>query len=451
MNANRGGVIAQVDDFSPAAVAGIEPGDVLLEINGKPIRDRLDYDFYSIERNLVLTIRKSNEILKLKLKNSKYEEIGLHFNEDLFDGIRECSNCCEFCFVHQLPPGLRKSLYIMDDDFRLSFLHGSYITATNLTAEDKLRIVEQRISPLYISVHSTNDAVRRKLLGCPDAPPIMDELRWFSSNGITIHTQVVVCPGINDGPILEKTIADLSDMHPCVATLAIVPVGLTSHRAKLTEIRPVDSKIAGSIIKMVSHYQKMLRPKLGTRFVWASDELYLLAGKRFPSSDSYEDFSQYENGVGLVREWLDLELRLFRKIRSKTRTVSYQADIVTGILAAPIMSAFADKLSRFGVKLHVHPIKNQLLGESITVSGLISGRDIISQIKKKIFSNKLIIPQVALRDGRFLDDLSLEDLERALGTKVYSCYSSPEELYSLAANDSQNQTSFTPGISWVIL
>ncbi len=431
----RGGVIDKVEPYSPAAKAGINPGDILLKIDGFSIRDKIDYDFYSDGRRKTLTIKRANEILEIKLNKHAYEEIGISFKEELFDGIRQCDNKCQFCFVHQLPRGLRKTLYVRDDDYRLSFLHGSFITATNLTSEDKLRIVEQKLSPLYVSVHATDDTIRREMLGCSDAPPIMDVLEWFASNRIEVHTQVVVCPGINDGQVLIKTIEDLASLYPRVASLGIIPVGLTSHRKNLPKIRHVSQEDASKIIHLVSKYQRKFLQNLFTRFVWAADELYLKSGKKFPSYDSYESFVQYENGIGLVKEWLYLESKFIKKLAKAGRKFDISADIVTGVSFAPIMSVFAKKIKDFGFDLNVHPIKNALLGDCVTVAGLLAGRDIISQLKGALETKLLIVPQVALREDRFIDDFSLHDLEAELNVTVLSCFSSPFELYSVLTSE----------------
>ena len=429
LNLSKGGLVASIVPGGPADIAGIRPGDRVLAANGHPLRDVIDFRFYSDEPPIALTVLSGGEAREITLPDDDFADPGVAFAEDFFDGIRECDNRCAFCFVHQLPRGLRKSLYLKDDDYRMSFLHGSFVTATNLTDEDRKRIVEQRLSPLYVSVHSTDDTIRRKLLGNPNAPPIMDELRWFAKNDIQMHTQIVVCPGINDGAVLENTIEDLYGLYPSVLSVGVVPVGLTAHRVHLPKIEPVTPEMARRILPMIGDFQAVLEEEFGTRFVWASDELYLLAGRPIPAANRYGDFPQLENGVGIVRLWLEDAKKTLAKVRrNPDRWRGLSADIATGVLAVPILRDFSEKLRPYGINLHVHEISNTLFGPSVTVAGLLAGRDILEQLRGKLETNLLLVPGVALRNGAFVDDVTLPEIEGSLGVMGRAGGRCPSEL-----------------------
>lgn len=417
-NLSEGGLIAAVAPQGLGAAAGIRAGERVLEVNGRPLRDVIDFEFYASDRPAVLSLELRGRVREVSIPDED-GPIGIRFAKDLFDGIRECENRCLFCFVHQLPRSLRPSLYVKDDDYRLSFLHGAFITATNLTADDRRRIVEQRLSPLFVSVHATDDGVRRQLLGNPEAPPIMAELQWFRDSGIEIHAQIVVCPGINDGPVLEKTIEDLAGFHPSVASVGVVPVGLTSHRRNLPPIQPVKPEMALRIVGQVREYQRGFLAHFGTRFVWASDELLLLAGRSFPPDRCYEDYPQLENGVGVSRLWLNgVRAAVLRVARRRHLLSGVAAELITGVLAAPMMLDFAAKLEQYDVHLNVHAISNRLFGPTVTTAGLLAGEDIADQVRGKLKSGLLLVPAAALRDGTFLDDVTLDDLSRELGVRV---------------------------------
>lgn len=346
------------------------------------------------------------------------EPLGLDFEEELFDGIRTCDNCCVFCFVHQLPQGLRKSLYVRDDDYRLSFLHGNFVTLTAASEDDIQKIITQRLSPMYVSVHTTNEALRRELLCSPDAPEIMPQLQALSEGGITLHTQIVLCPGRNDGEEMERTIDDLASLCPAVQSIAVVPVGLTRYR-KRKELPAVDSALASKMLTQVRRRQRRFLKTIGKRLVYGSDEIYLTAGARIPKAAGYEGFPQLENGVGLVRKFLDNAAQVMSRFPERING-RVSGTVITGASAAPILQQFVDKLNRrtAGLDLKVQVVHNDLFGHSVTVTGLLAGRDVAKQLKGRDLGDVAFLPSVCLRDGLFLDDLSVESLEKEIDVPV---------------------------------
>lgn len=419
-----GALITAVDPDGIGAELQIKPGDRLLAINDiKPV-DFIDYLMLTAEEHLNLKIKKqSGEYLEFEFEKGPEETLGLGFETAVFDGIKTCKNHCLFCFVHQLPSGQRDSLYIQDDDYRLSFLQGSYVTLTNLTAADWERIERLHLSPLYISVHATDPSVRRRLLGSRSAGPILNQLKRLVAAGITLHTQAVICPGINDGRILEQTISDLAELWPQVASLAVVPVGLTGHRQKLFQLRVPNRDEAEKVLKIIEQYQKKFIKKINTRFVFAADEWYIIAREAFPSDEEYEGYPQLDNGVGLIRwfltefdENLPRVAPLFQKIEGKLV-------IVTGVSAISLWDEIIIKFSRAfpKLKLTVLPVSNHFFGPSVTVTGLLAGRDIIEAVRSHPQSDGEIylIPEITLKQGEalFLDGVSVNDLIEACRPK----------------------------------
>jgi len=342
--------------------------------------------------------------------------------------VRLCRNHCLFCFYDQLPGGrcaaggLRDSLYVRYDDFRLSFLHGNFVTLTNLAEEDFARICEQRLSPLYVSVHATEVALRRRMLGNRGAPDVLAQMRRLGRCSIVMHTQVVLCPGINDGAALARTVTDLAPLHPAVASVAIVPVGLTKHRAGLPKLRAVTPASARRLLRQVREWQRDFRKRLGSRFVFAADEFYLLAREPFPPAAEYEGFPQRENGVGLARLFLD-ELG-----RADFRRAAGQAVmLVTGVAARELIEAMAARMREHEVGAEVVAIRNRLLGARITVAGLLAGRDIAAGLADRELGDAVAVPAAALRDGALLDDMTMEELARRLGKRVIAA-AGPREL-----------------------
>lgn len=404
------------------------PGDRLLAVNGNPLRDVIDYSFHTAGVcELLLDLAKADgELRKLAIEREEGEPLGLTFATP---EPARCRNNCVFCFVHQLPKGLRKPLYVKDEDYRLSFLNGNYVTLANLKFSELRRIVQQRLSPLYISVHATNPALREQLLGIHGIPPIMEQLRQLAEARIVMHTQVVLCPGINDGTELEQTVADLAGLYPSVQSLAIVPVGLTSHRQGLPVLMPVNADYARAFVAAWLPAARKLTKRLGVPFLYLSDEFYLKAGISFPPLKEYGDLPQVENGVGLV----PLFLRDAEKVLRRARFIGhFRLTVVTGISSHGFVSEFIGRLTeKTGIDIKLVKVENRLFGESVTVSGLVAGNDIIDALHGVDIGNALLIPDVMLKEGEgiFLDDLSKGELGVRLDCRVMSFDSTPHGFY----------------------
>ncbi len=414
----NGGRVQSVAPGSIAEDAGIEPGDIIVSLNGHELRDIVDYRYYSAEESVDILVRRGQEEAVIEVEKDFDEPIGVEFADELFDGVRECGNRCIFCFVHQLPKGMRRPLYVRDDDYRLSFLHGNFVTLTNVTHEDIARIIEQRLTPIYVSVHATDPTLRTQMVRTGNAPDVMAQLRTLADAGITLHTQVVVCEGVNDGEQLERTVSDLSGLFPQVASIGIVPVGLTRHRRVGPDIKSVDAPGARQIIELVKRRQKDFGKIHGTRLVWASDELYLSAGVQVPSAVSYEGYPQIENGIGLVRQFMEDRKRTLRRLPERL-PLPLSVTLVTSTLAARILEEFAADLSSVkNLTVRVAPIRNKFFGESVTVAGLITGQDVIEQLKCETLADIVMIPSIMQRDGAFLDDVTLDEAASELQTRV---------------------------------
>ena len=410
--------IQEVDPGSIAEELEIESGDILLRINQHKLLDFIDYLMLSSERQLVIEVlKKSGEILEIEFEKDPEEPLGLKLEEVIFDKIRVCNNHCLFCFVHQLPASGRSSLYVKDDDYRLSFLQGSYITLTNLSEADWRRIENLHLSPLYISVHATDPWVREKLLGVKNAGKIMDQLKRIDDAGITVHTQAVLCPGINDGPVLEQTIKDLSKLWPSVASLAVVPVGLTGHRQGLYSLQPFNEHQAAEVLKIIRRYQGRLFDELGTRFVFAADEWYIKAGEDFPGDEDYEGYPQLDNGVGLVQWFLTEFQDVFEVSLAELKKIEANLIVITGKstirLWQSVIEAFQQNCPN--IKLRALPVQNDFFGPTVTVTGLLAGNDIIRAIEADQSSGNCwyLIPQITLKQDQeiFLDDVSVAELK----------------------------------------
>lgn len=420
MAGTGGAEIIGVTPGSIGAELELEPGDRLLRVNGRDLPDYIEYLMVSSEDVLTLEVLKpSGELFLVEIEKESDEGLGLTFAEAVFDGIRPCRNHCLFCFVHQLPAGQRPTLYIQDDDYRLSFLQGAYITLTNLTENDWKRIEEYHLSPLYVSVHATDPDVRCKILGSKKAGEILGQLERLAGAGITVHTQAVLCPGINDGKVLERTIADLAQLHPNVASLALVPVGLTGHRDGLFPLHNFTAAEAGSVLDKVEHYQKSYLQSLKTRFVYAADEWYLISGRPIPSEAEYEDFLQLDNGVGLIRRFLsDTEDCLPEVIDILANQPRHRV-IVTGIAAGRLWGEISTRLRTMApnLRLDILQVENHFFGPSVTVTGLLSGRDIAEAIKAHQGGDDALylLPDITLRQGEevFLDGMALPELMEA--------------------------------------
>jgi putative radical SAM enzyme (TIGR03279 family) len=414
--------IMEVEPGSIGAELELEPGDYILAINGQPVRDLLDFQLYAATEELLLEVRKKDgELWDLELEKDAPDTMGLHFEHP---EPTQCGNNCIFCFVHQLPRGMRSTLYVKDEDYRFSYLYGSYVTLTNIGEGEIERIIAQGLSPLYVSVHATEEQLRQRLVGRP-GPPILALLKRLTGAGIEIHTQIVLCPGFNDGRHLERTVEDLQALHPGVLTLAVVPVGLTGYRQRLPELRPPTEAEARDVLATLHRYQERFLRQSGSRFVFAADELYLKAGVDFPPLDCYEDLSQLENGVGMIP--------LFR---SEAAEVLAEAEelptppisMFTGESAYPELDRFVRALCvKTGAVIYLHPVHNEFFGGHVSVTGLLTGRDVVGQLRGKPLGEVLLVPDVVLKEGEdvFLDDLSLSDLESELGVRVLKVASTP--------------------------
>jgi putative radical SAM enzyme (TIGR03279 family) len=431
--------ITAVEPDSIGAELDLEAGDCVLAVNGQAVRDILDFQIYAATEDLLLEVRKRDgELWDLEIEKDAPDLLGLHFEHP---EPTQCGNNCIFCFVHQLPRGMRSTLYVKDEDYRFSYLYGSYVTLTNIGEEEIERIVTQKLSPLYVSVHATEEQLRQKLIGRP-GPPILDLLKKLTAAGIEIHTQIVLCPGYNDGPELERTVEDLQGLYPGVRSLAVVPVGLTGYRRRLPQLRPPGADEARSVLDTLHGFQDRFLAQTGSRFVHAADELYLTAGTEFPELGSYEDLAQLENGVGMIP--------LFRAEAAEVLAEAEPLEVpvvstITGESAYPELARFIGALcAKTGVDIHLYPVRNEFFGGHVSVTGLLTGQDIIAQLRGKPLGEFLLVPDVMLKEGEdvFLDDLSLLDLEREFGVRVSKVSSTPwgilERIEDLAADFRQD-------------
>ena len=421
-----------IDSVTPGSIADrleVMAGDRLLAVNGKLLRDIIDYSYYTAsDDQLLLEVEKPDgELWEMEVERRQGESLGLFFSAP---EPSRCTNKCMFCFVHQLPKGLRKPLYVKDEDYRLSFLNGNYVTLANLKNSELSRIIEQRLSPLYISVHATNPTLREEMLGKKNLPPILNQLQMLAAAGIVMHTQIVLCPGLNDGAELERTVADLADMFPAVKSLAIVPLGLTRHRKKLPSLTAVDSDYAGQFVTIWEPKAEALRKRVGTAFLFLADEFYLKAALPFPPIKEYGDFPQIENGVGMVPLFMKEAAQVVNMARSIGK---FRLTVVTGVSSFGFVFDFIEKLRvKTGLEFVPLAVENRLFGSSVTVSGLVSGNDIIAALEGHETGSALLVPDVMLKEGEgiFLDDISLEELESRIGCPVVVFDSTPRGCYS---------------------
>ena len=417
-------MIVGVEPGSIAHELSIEPGDHLLTVNQEPVRDVFDYQFFVTEEYLTLEIEKKNgDIEEIEIEKDPGEDLGLLFASDLMDEYRSCANRCIFCFIDQMPPGMRETLYFKDDDSRLSFLQGNYVTLTNMKEEDVERIIRYRMEPINISIHTTNPDLRCQMLQNRFAAKALSYIDRLYEAGITMNGQIVLCKGVNDGKELEKTLSDLSRYVPVMESVSIVPVGLTKYRDNLFPLEPFSKKDAENVIKTVEKFQNSIYNKSLTHFVHASDEFYLLAEAPLPEEERYDGYLQLENGVGMLR-LLKEEFQEALKAVKTDLSIDRSFSIATGALAYPYVKELTEqaykKMPDSRIDFRVFEIKNHFFGESITVSGLICGQDIIAQLKGKELGKELLLPVNMFRSGEeyFLDDVTKADLERELKVKV---------------------------------
>ena len=415
-------IIQKVKKGSIAEELNIEPGDTLLTINGNKVKDIIDYKYLITDDYVEVEIEKKNgEVWAFEIEKEFDEDLGIEFTNPLIDKAKSCRNKCMFCFIDQLPKNMRRTLYFKDDDSRLSFLQGNFITLTNMSDDDIDRIIKYRLSPINISVHTTNPELRIKMLNNKNAGKIYNILKRFKDAGIRVNCQIVLVPNVNDGEELDRTLMDLSSLYPSVGSVAVVPVGLTRYRENLPKIEPFNEKTSKEVLLFLLNKQKIFMEKMKTRFVFPSDEFYVMADYPIPEYDEYEGFPQIENGVGLIRNFeheIDEELK---KI-DEDIIVNKNYFIVTGTLAEKFMNRIKDKImNKFkGLNLKVIPIVNNFFGNLITVSGLVTGQDLLAQLKDYDDVDGVLIPKSMLREGTdvFLDDLTVRDIQKQLGIEI---------------------------------
>ena len=411
-------VIEWVNPHGVAARRGIKAGDSLIAINNEPILDEIDYQALSNKSRLDLTILRANgKEETIQILKAREMPLGMQLADTLACKPRACKNKCVFCFIDQMPPGMRPSLYVKDDDWRLSLMMGNYITLTNVDNQEFERILKRKASPLYISVHATDPDVRVKMMRNPNACHLMERLRRLRDAGLHFHCQIVLCPGYNDGDVLKKTLADLAALYPAAQSAALVPVGLTKYREGLADVTPFDQESAGAVIRIAREFQEKSMEERGTRFVFPSDEMLLIAGEEIPCEDAYEGYPQIENGVGLLRLF---EESLKAAAEENTRPAKARSiRIACGTSVAPVMEKWMEKYAPKGVSIAVQPILNHFFGETVTVTGLLTGGDLIEQLQHAK-EDEILLCSNTLREEQdlFLDDMPLSRLRESLSPKV---------------------------------
>jgi len=439
--------IESIEANSIAQEIGFESGDSIISINGKKPRDLIDYQILISEEILEISVLDKNlEIHNISIEKDQDANLGINFKDALFDSIKQCNNKCPFCFIDQQPSGKRKSLYVKDDDYRLSFLYGSYLTLTNLKEDDWRRISTQNLSPLFISVHATDPATREKLLKNKKAGVILDQISWFESNSIQIHAQIVVCPDINDGEILEKSIFELAQFYrktsQTVLSVAIVPVGLTKFRPENDGLKSISSQYALKTIKQVEKIQTSLQNSLGTRFCWLADEWYLIAGLNLPNYKTYENMPQESNGVGSIRSFLK---KLSKKTKNLPQKVKHPKKVswIVGKLVYEALIPIVKKLNLIdGLKINLYGLPSIYWGQEQVVTGLLTGEDLIYGLKNKDLGEAIYIPSIMLKHNTdlFLDDKNIKEVENQLNTKIHVLDESNDIINTLIGHSNNSNT-----------
>lgn len=433
--------ITKVLPDSIASEIGFEPGDAIISINGQPPRDLIDYQFLCADEILELEVLDSRgKVHQIEIEKDYDDDLGLEFETALFDGLIQCNNRCPFCFIDQQPPGKRETLYLKDDDYRLSFLYGSYLTLTNLPQREWERIAQMRLSPLYVSVHATEPDVRIRLLKNARAGEILKQLQWFQENRLQIHAQVVVCPGINDGQHLEKTLQDLTQFTrgeiPTVASVAVVPVGLTRFRPVEDELIPVTPEKAAEVIDQVQTIQEKLQQKQRKNSVWLADEWFLIARQELPPTSHYEDYPQIGNGVGSIRKFLqefETAIAKFPNSRQTPRKYTWVVGNAVEVAFRPVVQRL-NQIS--GLTVEMVALCSQYWGQTISVTGLLTGQDLLESLKGKDLGDGILLPSVMLKheDTLFLDDMSVGELSAQLNVPIFPV-TDVEELISMALSE----------------
>ncbi len=416
----KAGVGVGIGEVVPGGIGegvGMRPGDVIEAVNGEPIRDPIDYRFHIGDDAVEVHLRRGDETFVFDIEKEPDEDLGIVLDDM---PILKCNNKCVFCFLHQMPKGMRKTLYYQDDDYRLSFLHGAYVTLTNLSEEEFQRILDQRLSPMYISVHATDPDLRGQLLGRSEPVDVMERIQFLARHNIQMHAQVVLCPGINDGPHLKRTVFDLAACYPDVASVGIVPLGLTRYRKNLPVLDPVTPGVAVECADQVTEWQGRLHGRLGVNFVYLGDEFYILANREIPDGAHYDGFPLVENGVGMVRRFVNaFEEGVPRLCAMRPDPLS--ATLVSSVLGAGFMREMVDRLNRLPwLNVRLVEVRNRFLGEGITVSGLLTGGDMRDALKAEWAPADAVIlpPNCISHAGVFLDDLTPSDLSEDLGCEV---------------------------------
>ncbi len=426
----KGHIIKTVDPDSIAEQLELEPGDAVLSIDGKVLEDIFDYEYYINSESILMVVRKKNgEEWELEIEN-EYQDLGITFENGLMSDYRSCRNNCIFCFIDQMPSGMRETLYFKDDDSRLSFLQGNYVTLTNMSDHDIKRIIEFKLAPINISVHTTNPELRCKMLHNRFAGEALQKIRQLYEAEIPMNGQIVLCKGVNDGEELERTIRDLSEYLPYMKSVSIVPVGISKYRNGLYPLEALNKEDARNVLDIVKRWQKKLYKTHGSHFIHASDEFYILAGLPLPEEEEYDGYIQLENGVGMIRLLEEEVVAALAKLKGDNQ--SEEISIATGKLAAPYIEEHAKRvMKKFpGRTVHVYTITNEFFGEQITVAGLITGQDLICQLKGKKLGSRLLLPECMFRSGEevFLDDVTKTDVQNALQVQVDIVKSSGQDF-----------------------
>ncbi|MBR6029569.1 MAG: DUF512 domain-containing protein [Clostridia bacterium] len=423
--------ITHVAPGSIAEALGLEAGDAVESIAGEPIIDQVDYQALTAAERFDMWIlpKQGGERQRVRVEKEDWEPLGLTLDQSIVSSPRPCQNHCVFCFIDQMPPGLRRTLYVKDDDWRLSLMMGNYITMTNITDAEFDRILRRKVSPLFISVHATDPQVRTRLLRNPRAGDLMPRLRRLKEGGIRFHCQVVLCPGWNDGPVLERTLRELAELHPAAQSVALVPVGLTKFREGLDPVQPYDRESAAALVDWAEERQKEFLERLDTRFVFPADEFYCLSGRPLPPDESYEDYPQIENGVGMLRQF-ETDLRYAAEDFPVDETPPRRLLMACGTSVAPLMRKWCAELAPKGTTVEVRPILNHFFGESVTVTGLLTGGDLRDQLQDADCDEILLCRNTIRNEGDlFLDDMPVETLRQALPAPLTIVENTGEALW----------------------
>lgn len=413
--------VLHIENGSLAEEIGLLPNDEIISINKQPIRDVIDFQYWAADDDVSMLVERNGEQIVFEIEGGMDGWLGAEFESFKY---KSCGNNCIFCFVDQNPHGLRQPLYFKDEDYRLSFLYGNYVTLTNLSRKELERIAQQRLSPIYISVHAVDTALRKHLLGIRGDDRLLQKISFLAEHGIEMHAQIVLCPGLNDGKYLEQTVDTLAEKYPLVKTIAIVPLGMTKHRRGLTKLRAVDKAIALDLIAWEEKKSRYFLNKLKSHFIYLADEFYIQAGKPLPQAERYEDFAQIENGVGMTRAFLDSFKQEFDEMPAAVSPV--KISIVTGTMVAPILEKSVAPLLRKidGLEAEIIPVKNEFYGGGVSVSGLLVGQDIAAQLGERELGDIVVLPPNCLnQDGLFLDDWPVKKLANKLHANVVQAQS----------------------------